>query len=73
MVLFIFGGKVLGYFDQFMSCWHCNLRQEQVIPLNKGLQYSLDYQLKNWITILELEAETAISRLPTHEQEFVRH
>jgi hypothetical protein len=40
--------------------------------LNKGLKYNLLYKHKNWVKTLALEAETAISQLPTHEQDYAR-
>jgi ATP-dependent Lon protease len=40
--------------------------------LNKGLKYNLPYKHKNWVKTLALEAETAISQLSTHEQDYVR-
>jgi hypothetical protein len=40
--------------------------------LQKGLKYNLHTKKKNWIQNLALEAETAISQLPTNEREFYR-
>jgi hypothetical protein len=40
--------------------------------LNKGLKYNLSYKNKNWIKTLALETETAITRLPAQEQEYIR-
>jgi hypothetical protein len=41
--------------------------------LNKGLQYNLQQQHKEWIEQLALEAETAISKLNILEQDHYRH
>ena len=41
--------------------------------LNKGLKYNLNYKGKHWLSKLALEAETAISLLPSHEQEYLRY
>ena len=41
--------------------------------LNKGLKYNLSYKHKNWIETLALETETAVSYLPTAEQDHVRY
>ena len=45
---------------------------EELSLLNKGLKYNLSYKNKNWIRTLALETETAITQLPTHEQDYVR-
>jgi hypothetical protein len=41
--------------------------------LNKGLKYNLNYKSKHWLSNTALEAEAAITRLPTGEQEHVRY
>jgi hypothetical protein len=41
--------------------------------LSKGLKYNLSFKQKTWIETLGLEAETAISRLPTPEQDHMRY
>ena len=41
--------------------------------LNKGLKYNLNHKQKNWIKTLALEAESAITQLPTHEQDHIRY
>jgi len=35
--------------------------------LSKGLKYNLSYKRENWIKILTIEAETAITKLPVVE------
>ena len=40
--------------------------------INKGLKYNLPYKQKNWISTLAIEAETAITQLPNHHQEYFR-
>jgi hypothetical protein len=40
--------------------------------LNKGLKYNLHHKKKNWIKELALEAETAVTYLPTTEQDYIR-
>jgi hypothetical protein len=40
--------------------------------LQKGLKYNLHTKKKNWIQNLALEAESAISQLPTNEREVYR-
>jgi hypothetical protein len=39
--------------------------------LNKGLKYNLNHKHTNWINTLALEAETAITQLPTFEQDYI--
>ena len=41
--------------------------------LNKGLKYNLSYKDKNCVKTLALEAETALSYLPTAEQDWIRY
>ena len=41
--------------------------------LNKGLKYNLSYKHKHRINNLAFEAETAITLLPTNEQEHIRY
>jgi hypothetical protein len=38
--------------------------------LKKGLTYSLHGKKENWLTTLALEAETAITQLPTADREY---
>jgi hypothetical protein len=40
--------------------------------LQKGLKYNLHIKPKNWIQNLALEAETAITKLPSNEREVYR-
>ena len=46
---------------------------KELTLLNKGLKYNLKHKIKHWFSNLALEAESAISRLPTHGQERIRH
>jgi 3-methyladenine DNA glycosylase AlkC len=41
--------------------------------LNKGLKYNSTHKGKYWLSNLALEAKAAITILPTHEQEQIRH
>jgi transposase-like protein len=41
--------------------------------LNKGLKYNISFKRKKWMETLALEAETAISKLPTPEQDHMRY
>jgi hypothetical protein len=44
---------------------------EEMTLLNKGLKYNLNYRNKHRLSTLALEAETAISLLPSHEQDYL--
>ena len=46
---------------------------DELTLLNKGLKYNLNHKQKNWIKTLTLEAESAITQLPTHEQDHIRY
>jgi len=41
--------------------------------LDKGLKYNLNHKSKHWLSNTALEAEAAITSLPTGEQEHVRY
>jgi hypothetical protein len=43
--------------------------EEEISLLNNGQKYNLHYKHTHWIQTLALEAENAITMLPTHEQE----
>jgi len=49
-----------------------NFSTNELNLLNKGLKYNLPYKQKNWISTLAIEAETAITQLPSHHQEYFR-
>jgi hypothetical protein len=46
--------------------------EAQTSHLNNFLRYDLHCKQKHWVTALTLEDATAISYVPTDEQEFVR-
>jgi len=46
---------------------------EEMTWLNKGPKYNLTHKGKYWLSNLALEAKTAITILPTHKQEQIRH
>jgi hypothetical protein len=49
-----------------------NLTDEEVALISKGLKYNLNHKSKHWISNIALEAEAAITKLPTDEQENIR-
>jgi hypothetical protein len=46
---------------------------KEIELLEKGPKYNLNHKKKQWLTNLALEAETAISMLPTTDREYFRH
>jgi hypothetical protein len=49
------------------------LTQDEMDLIQKGLKYNLRYKPKNWIQRLGIEAETAISLLPTPDHDYISH
>jgi hypothetical protein len=47
--------------------------EDELQLLNRGLKCNLNQKRKHWLSNLALEAETAITLLPTHEQEHIRY
>jgi hypothetical protein len=46
---------------------------EELELLSRGMKYNLSKKRKHWIHNLALEAETAITSLPTGKQDYIRH
>ena len=46
---------------------------KEIELLEKGPKYNLHHKKKNWLTNLALEAQTAISLLPTIDWEYFRN
>jgi hypothetical protein len=46
---------------------------EEIMLLNRGLQYNLHFKNKDWLKKLALEADTAISIAEPKDQDFLRH
>jgi hypothetical protein len=46
---------------------------DELTLLNKGLKYSLNHKRKHLLSNLAFEAETAISLLPTWEQDYISY
>jgi len=49
----------------------CHVLSNKQTLLNKSLKYNLSYKQKDWIRMLALEAERAISQLPISGQEYI--
>ena len=61
------------FYHRVIRKTNVTITNEQLLPINKSSQYVLQYRPKEWIKSLALEAETAITFLPTREQDLLRH
>jgi len=61
------------FYPRVINRTNITFSDEEMTLLNKGLKYNLNYKNKHWLSTLALEAETAISLLPSHEQEYLRY
>jgi hypothetical protein len=57
---------------EYKNKTNINFTSDELTLLNKGLKYNLSFKKNNWIESLALEAETAISLLPSREQDHIR-
>jgi hypothetical protein len=60
------------FYPRVTNNTNIKFNSDELNLLNKGLKYNLRYKHKNWIKTLALEAETAITQLPSHEQDYMR-
>jgi uncharacterized protein YfkK (UPF0435 family) len=60
------------FYPRVINKTNINFSPDELTLLNKGLKYNLSFKKKNWIESLALEAETAISLLPSQEQDYIR-
>jgi hypothetical protein len=60
------------FYPRVTNNTNIKFNSDELNLLNIGLKYNLLYKHKNWIKTLALEAETAITQLPTHEQDYIR-
>jgi hypothetical protein len=60
------------FYPRLVDDTNISFTKAQTSLLNKFLRDSMHYKRKHWIAALALQATTAISYLPTGEQEFVR-
>jgi ribosomal protein L16/L10AE len=60
------------FYPRLVDNTNISFTKAQTSLLNKFLRYNMHYKRRRWITALALEAATAMSFVPTHEQEFVR-
>jgi hypothetical protein len=60
------------FYPRVVNKTNIDFTNEEMTVLNKGLKYNLSHKNKNWIETLALEAETALSLLPSTEQDYIR-
>jgi hypothetical protein len=61
------------FFPRVVNNTSVIVTHDELALLNKGFKYNLSHKRKDWIKKnLALEAETAISKLPVHEQDYLR-
>ena len=60
------------FYPRVVNKTNVTFTQDELTLLNKGLKYNLSYKQNDWIKTLALEAETAITKLPVMEQDYIR-
>jgi hypothetical protein len=60
------------FYPRVVNQTNIDFTNDEMTLLNKGLKYNLSHKNKNWTETLALEPETALSLLPTTEQDFIR-
>ena len=60
------------FYPRVVNYTNITFTDNELKLLNKGPKYNLHHKPKNWITNLALEAETAISLLPTSDRTYYR-
>jgi hypothetical protein len=61
------------FYPRVINKTDISVSNDELSLLSRGLIYNLSYKHKNWIATLALEAETAVSYLPTAEQDYARY
>jgi hypothetical protein len=61
------------YYPRVVNKTTIQFSKVEMTLLNKGLKYNLTHKGKYWLSNIALEDEVAITILPTHEQEHIRH
>jgi hypothetical protein len=56
------------FYPRVINKTNISFTNEEMKLLNKGLKYSLHHKDKHWISNLAVEAEAALSPIPTPEQ-----
>jgi len=64
--------ELVTFYPRVVNNTNIPFTRSKTTLLQKGLKYNLHAKSKNWIQNLALEAETAISLLPTNEREVYR-
>jgi len=60
------------FYPRVVNNTSISLSKSEMAVLQKGLKYNLHNKQKTWIQNLALEAETAISKLPTSDRDVYR-
>jgi hypothetical protein len=60
------------FYPRMINDTNIPFTEQEMALLHKGLKYNLHTKRKNWLENLALEAETAISQLPTSDQDIYR-
>jgi hypothetical protein len=61
------------FYPRVINNTNITFTNDEILLLNKGLKYNLRHKNRDWIKTLALEAETAISQLPSTEQDYIRY
>jgi len=64
--------ELVTFYPRVVNNTNIPFTRSKTTLLQKALKYNLHAKSKNWIQNLALEAETAISLLPTNEREVYR-
>ena len=60
------------FYPRLVNSTNITFTNNEIKLLEKGLKYNLHNRKKNWLTTLALEAETAITHLPTADRDYYR-
>jgi hypothetical protein len=60
------------FYPRVINETEISFADEELALLNKDFKYNINYRRKHWLSNLALEVDSAITRLPSQEQEHVR-
>jgi archaellum component FlaF (FlaF/FlaG flagellin family) len=61
------------FYPRVVNKANVTFSDDELTLLNNGLKYNLNHKHKHWLNNLAFEAETAITLLPTGEQDYIRY
>jgi hypothetical protein len=64
--------EVHTFYPKDVNKTNITFTNNEINPLDKGPKYNLHSRKNNWLTTLALEAETAITSLPTSDRDYYR-